>query len=95
MIRTHPEALQDACAEARQRYAARVPEPRPEDFPCRWCGAPVGRPCVMRVSDRSGPHRPRGDRWSRAHDRWWLAAENACDNAVNVLCELDSLPAHL
>ncbi|WP_405581446.1 hypothetical protein [Streptomyces sp. NBC_01092] len=81
-------ALTDACAEARERFAARVPAPRPEDFPCRWCGAPVGRPCVMRVSGRTGPHRPREDRWRRAHDAWQAARERACDDAVNVLCEL-------
>ncbi|MGW2565790.1 zinc finger domain-containing protein [Streptomyces sp. NPDC001537] len=81
------DVLTDACAEARTRFLARVPEPRPEAFPCRWCGAPVGRPCT-RLDGRSGPHRPRGDRWRRAHDAWWIAAESACDNAVNTLCEL-------
>jgi hypothetical protein len=81
-------ALIDACTEARDRYAARVSKPRPEDFPCRWCHAPVGRPCVVRVRGRTGPHRPRGDRWARALDAWHLAGERACDNAVNVLCEL-------
>ncbi|MEV7342899.1 hypothetical protein [Streptomyces sp. NPDC093544] len=82
------DVLTDACDEARRRFAARVPEPRPEDFPCRWCHAPVGRPCVMRVSGRTGPHRPRGDRWTRAHDAWHLARERACDDAVNVLHDL-------
>lgn len=89
MIRTpSPTVLDTACAEARQRYAARVPAPRPEDFPCGWCRAPVGRPCVMRVSGRSGPHRPRGDRYRRAHDAWQSAATRACDDAVNTLCDL-------
>ncbi|WP_419248931.1 hypothetical protein [Streptomyces canus] len=88
MIRTPSEVLTEACTEARSRFAARVPEPRSDDFPCRWCGAPVGRPCTMRVSGRSGPHRPRGDRWATAHNRWVVGSIAACDDAVNTLHEL-------
>lgn len=83
-----PDVLQSACSEARDRFTARVPAPVPEDFPCTWCRAPVGRPCTVKVPGRSGPHRPRGDRYRRAYDAWWIAAESACDEAVNVLCDL-------
>ncbi|MFE1441565.1 hypothetical protein [Streptomyces sp. NPDC058739] len=88
-----PPLLADACAEARERFAARVPPPRPVDYPCRWCRAPVGRPCAVRTPGRTGPHRPREDRWRRAHDRWRAAAERACDQAVNTLCELARIMA--
>ncbi|WP_055491022.1 hypothetical protein [Streptomyces sp. TP-A0356] len=85
---TPAAVLQSACAEARARYARRVPEPRPTDFPCRWCRAPVGEPCTMRVPGRTGPHRPRESRWAHAFGAWQAAAEQACDDAVNVLHEL-------
>lgn len=89
MIRTPaPDVLTDACAEARERYRRTRPAPRPTDFPCTWCRAPVGRPCTVRVPGRRGPHRPRGDAYRRAHDAWAAGAESACDAAVNVLHDL-------
>lgn len=83
-------ALDDAAREARDRYLSRVPPPLPEDFPCRWCLAPVGRPC-RRLDRLHGAHRPRADRWGRAYDRWVSGAIEAEDRAVNVLCALADL----
>lgn len=83
-----PDVLTAACAEARERFTARVPRPRPEDLPCRHCGAAVGEPCTRPDGSPTAVHRPREDRWSTAHDRWVLAAEQACDDAVNTLCAL-------
>ncbi|MFI8529061.1 hypothetical protein ACIGMX_02240 [Streptomyces aquilus] len=83
-----PDMLTAACAEARSRYAARVPAPRPEGSPCRYCGAAVGVLCTRPDGSPTGPHRPRENRWATAHDAWQLAVEQACDDAVNALCAL-------
>ncbi|MEU8866901.1 hypothetical protein [Streptomyces umbrinus] len=83
-----PDVLTAACAEARSRYASRVPAPRPEDSLCRYCGAAVGETCTRPDGSPTDAHRPREDRWATAHDAWQLAVEQACDDAVNALCAL-------
>lgn len=83
-----PDVLTATCSEARDRYASRVPAPRPEGSPCRYCGAAVGEPCTRPDGSPTGPHRPREDRWATAHSAWRLAVEDACDQAVNTLCAL-------
>lgn len=78
-------AADAAYIEAKERYLATVPPPKAEDFPCRWCGAPVGEPCAMKVRGRTGPHRPRDSRYARAFSDWSVGAIDAGDDAVNAL----------